>query len=505
MLEHLLDAAVRIASPEVALAMIASAVYGLFVGSVPGLTATMAVALLVPFTFFMSDVAATASIVTLTATAIFAGDIPGALVRIPGTPSSAAYTSDGYALTKQGRHGEALTASLVGSVVGGLLGSLILIVAARQLSKIATLFTSYENFWLVVLGLTCAAVVSQGSPLKGAFSLVIGLFAATIGLSEVHAAPRFTFGVDEMIGGVNFIPAMIGLFGGSEVLRLAVHGRIREAPPEKPPAATRGLLADFAGQLRRTWARRGAALRSGSMGTIVGMLPGAGADIAAWMSYAVSRKRSKHPEEYGRGSLDGIADGTGANNAALAGAWIPALVFGIPGDSVTAIVIGVLMMKNITPGPQIFEDPQRAVFVYSIYLAFILANLLMIPLGLLAIRTGSLVIRVPRNILAPAILLICLVGSYAINGSYFDVSVMLALAILGFVLEEFAVPLAPLVLGIILGGRLEQTLIQSLIKSNDLSAFVTRPVSLVLALVCAWLWISPFFRRRRGAGESSVE
>ncbi|MCA9270664.1 MAG: tripartite tricarboxylate transporter permease, partial [Planctomycetales bacterium] len=291
MLEHLLDAAVRIASPEVALAMLASALYGLFVGSVPGLTATMAVALLVPFTFFMSDVAATASIVTLTATAIFAGDIPGTLVRIPGTPSSAAYTNDGYALTKQGRHGEALTSSLVGSVVGGLIGSLILIVAARQLSKIATLFTSYENFWLVVLGLTCAAVVSQGSPLKGALSLVIGLFAATIGLSEVHAAPRFTFGVDEMIGGVNFIPAMIGLFGGSEVLRIAVHGRIREDAPEKPPEETTGLIANFFKQLARAWMRRWDILRSGKMGTIVGMLPGAGADIAAWMSYAVSRKR----------------------------------------------------------------------------------------------------------------------------------------------------------------------------------------------------------------------
>lgn len=497
--------------------IVVSAAYGIFMGAIPGLTATMAVALLIPLTLFLDDISAMAAIVTLAACAIFAGDIPTALVRIPGTPSSAAYVDDAYTLTQKGRQDEVLGVSLLFSVMGGLFGSAVLIMAAPSLAKIAFHFTTYEYFWLTVLGLSCAAVVSRGSKVKGALALVIGLLLSTVGLSEVHGEPRFTFGRDELIAGVNFIPAMIGLFGLSEILRnvLWFEGRLGAVVPPRAQVEARHtegffrsrvagpLAAVFSIPLRLLWRRKFHALRSSSIGSLVGMLPGAGADIGAWISFGFSKRLSKKPEEYGRGSLEGIGDATSANNSSLAGAWIPALVFGIPGDSITAIVIGVLMMKNITPGPQIFASETQSVLVAGIYLTFILANLILIPVGFLAIRSGSHLVRIPRRILIPSIVLFCIVGSYAINGSYFDVGVMLAMGVLGFLLERHGVPLGPVVLGIILGGRLEQTFIQNLTKSDSLWDFFARPVAGFLGLVCVLLWLSPLlvslWRRHRAA------
>ncbi len=489
----------NIASPEVLLVIFLAAVYGLFVGSIPGLTATMAVALLIPLTFYLDNLSAIAAIVTLEACSIFAGDIPTTLVRIPGTPSSAAYTDDAYSLTQQGRHETSLGVSLVFSVAGGLFGALVLILAAPLLAKIAFQFTTYEYFWLYVLGLSCAAIVSTGSRLKGALALMIGLMFSTVGLSEVHSVPRFTFGFDELFTGINFIPAMIGLFGLSEVLRNCLTSKTDEKANQLKSTLTaeddhslwKHIKPVFGGVLPQFWKRKFSWLRSSCIGSTIGMIPGAGADIAAWVSYAVSKKSSKTPGEYGKGSLDAVGDATSANNSALAGAWIPALVLGIPGDSVTAIVIGVLLMKNITPGPEIFNNPDQLVLVHGIYITFILVNLLLIPLGFLAIRSGSQLVRVPRRILMPLILMFCVVGSYSINGSYFDVWVMLAMGIIGFTLEVFEIPLGPVVLGIILGGRLEQAFVQNLTKDDSILSFFSRPISAVLGCFCIALWLVP--------------
>ncbi|MCH9655857.1 MAG: tripartite tricarboxylate transporter permease [Planctomycetes bacterium] len=498
----------NIASPEVLLVIFLAAVYGLFVGSIPGLTATMAVALLIPLTFYLDNLSAIAAIVTLEACSIFAGDIPTTLVRIPGTPSSAAYTDDAYSLTQKGLHETSLGVSLVFSVAGGLFGALVLILAAPLLAKIAFQFTTYEYFWLYVLGLSCAAIVSTGSRLKGALALMIGLMFSTVGLSEVHSVPRFTFGFDELFTGINFIPAMIGLFGLSEVFRNCLTSKTDEKVQqlqstlnsEDDRSVWKHLKPVFGGVLPQFWKRKFSWLRSSCIGSTIGMIPGAGADIAAWISYAVSKKLSKTPEEYGKGSLDAVGDATSANNSALAGAWIPALVLGIPGDSVTAIVIGVLLMKNITPGPEIFNNPDQLVLVHGIYLTFILVNLLLIPLGFLAIRSGSQLVRVPRRILMPLILMFCVVGSYSINGSYFDVWVMLGMGLIGFTLEVFEIPLGPVVLGIILGGRLEQAFVQNLTKDDSFFSFFNRPISAGLGIFCLALWliplVMPFLRKK---------
>lgn len=492
-----------------------SAGYGIFVGSIPGLTATMAVALIVPLTFFLTDVQAIAAIVTTVTCSIFAGDIPATLVRIPGTPASAAYANDAYALTRRGKPGTALGISLVFSVLGGLFGTIVLAVAAPQLARLAANFTSYEYFWLYVLGLTCAAIVSDDSRLKGAFALLLGLLFSTVGLGTDYSVPRMTFGFDQLIMGINFIPAMIGLFGISEVLRNALApttlssggslaaGTSRATEPAGEAASdvaavetTHVPVAQVMSEVLPLAAARPLPLmRSSVIGAIMGMLPGAGADIAAWISYAISKRFAKNPDEYGKGTLEGMADATGANNAALGSAWIPALVFGVPGDSVTAIAIGVLLMKDIHPGPDIFDasqNPKQAALVYSIYITFVLANLMLIPLGLLAIRTGSMLIRIPRSVMLPTIVVFCVVGSFALNADYFDVAVMLAMGVLGYLLESVRVPLGPVVLGIILGGQLEHKFIQSLMKSEGALGFVQSPISLALAAGTLVLWVAPW-------------
>lgn len=494
MSELILNAASEIGSPEVLLVVVAAAIYGLAVGSIPGLTATMATALIVPLTFYLSDVQAIAAIVTTVTCSIFAGDLPATLVRIPGTPASAAYADDAYALTKQGRHILALGTSLWFSVIGGMFGALVLIIAAPQLARFATNFTSFEYFWLYVLGLSCAILVSADSKLRGAFALLLGLLLSSVGLATDFSVPRLTFGVNDLITGVNFIPAMIGLFGVSEVLRNVLALGNNPSANAKVDFETRNLEGSSAREIvASSWQRKGQVVRSSLIGSFVGMLPGAGADMAAWISYALAKRFSKTPEKYGKGSIEGIGAATGANNAALGGAWIPALVFGIPGDSVTAIAIGVLLMKNVTPGPAIFEvseDGTQATLVMSIYLVFILANLLLLPFGWLAIRTGSMLIRIPRNILLPMILLFCIVGSYSMSASYFDVWTMLVMGLVGFGLERYRVPLGPVVLGLIMGGELEHRFLQC-ISSNNLSSFVTRPIAGSIAFGCALLWLLP--------------
>lgn len=465
-----------------------ASLYGLFIGAIPGLTATMAAALLLPFTFFMDPLPALVALVTMSAMAIFAGDIPAALVRIPGTPSSAAYTDDSYELSKQGKAELVLGVDVVTSAIGGVAGAIVLMIAAPLLAEVALRFTSFEYFWLAALGLSATVMIASTSPLKGGVALLTGLFLSMVGVDITLGYPRFTFGMTELLNGVNFIPAMIGLFGVSEVLR-----NMASAQMKLPIAAVRAetIFRGLAGTLGRY---RANVVRGGAVGTFVGILPGAGADIAAWIAYALARRFSREPEKFGRGAIEPIVDAGTANNSALAGAWVPALVFGIPGDSITAIVIGVLFMKGLRPGPMVFE--QQPELVRAVYLSFILANILMIPFGYLAIKASATLLRVPRNVLMPAILIFCIVGSFAINNSLFDVGLMLVMGVLGYFLEANGIPVAPVVLGIVLGPILEQNFMVSMIKTNwDLTQFFSRPAALVLGVLTILTWLVPLAPR----------
>jgi TctA family transporter len=406
---------------------------------------------------------------------------------MPGTPASAAYTDEAYAMTKKGQAELALGAGLVFSAVGGLFGTAVLMVSAPALAEFALKFSSFEYFWLVLLGLTCAVFISTDRPLKGMTTLLLGLLVACVGLGNPAAFPRFTFGNAELLGGIGLIPTMIGMFAVSEIIRYVVDthpaGLVADAPIGN---VFKGMWA-----LARKYPRQ--ILRGSALGTAVGALPGAGADIAAWMSYAISKRLSKEPEKFGTGHVEGIVESGSANNSALAGAWIPALVFGIPGDSITAIVIGVLYMKNLNPGPTLFTvNPQN---IYAVFLLFIVANLMMIPLGFLCIKVAKRILRVPRDVLMPVIMLFCVVGAFAINNTPFDIGIMLVAGVVAYLLEANGFPITPLILGVVLGGMFEENLVTSLIKSDgDVLAFFARPIAATLGAITIAVWLWPLWR-----------
>ena len=480
--------------PYVLAVIAASAVYGLFVGAIPGLTATMATALLVPVTFFMPPVPAVAAIVTATAMAIFSGDIPSALLRMPGTPASAAYTDEAYLLTRSGRAELALGAGLVFSVLGGIFGVIVLIVAAPALAEIALKFSSFEYFWLVMLGFTCAVFIAGTDPLKGVIALLLGLLISCVGLENPAGAPRWTFGNSELMGGIPLIPLMIGMFAVSEVLRFA------SASVRPEMAVDRPFGNVFTGMWGLIKKYKLGLLRGSALGTAVGALPGAGADIAAWMSYAVSKRFSKEPQKFGTGHVEGIVESGAANNSALGGAWIPALVFGIPGDSITAIAIGVLYLKDLNPGPMLFvNNPHN---IYAVFIVFVLAQLLMLPFGWAAIKAAKQILRIPAAMLMPLILLFCVVGSFAINNSPFGIVVMGVAGVAAFFMERWGFPVAPTILGVVLGTMLEEQFFSSLVKADgSFLVFFERPIAGALGalvlLIWGWGLLRVLQRRRR--------
>ena len=484
-------AAALVFDPYVIAVIMGSALFGLFVGAIPGLTATMATALLVPVTFFMPPVPALGAIVTASAMAIFAGDIPGAMLRMPGTPASAAYTDESYAMARKGQLELNLGVNLVFSVAGGLVGVVFLIAAAPLLAEAAINFSSFEYFWLACLGLSCATLITSSGRTRAILSMLIGLGIGCIGMDPVAGYARFTFGNVDLMSGVSFIPTMIGAFAVGELIRGAMSGDNTGGAlvQEKVGALFRGI-----GEVTRRYWRN--FLRGSVVGTAIGALPGAGADIAAWVSYAMARRFSKEPEKFGTGHVEGVVESTSSNNSALGGAWIPALVFGIPGDSITAIVIGVLYMKGMNPGPTVFlQNPQ---FIYAVFMIFVLANLLMLPLGWAAIKGAGKLLRAPRRILLPVIVLFCIVGSFAITNSPYGIVVMLVFGIVGWLLEENGIPVAPLVLGIVLGELLEQSFLTSLMKADgDFAVFFTRPIAGTLGVLTLFVWGTIAYRALR--------
>ena len=473
--------------PYVLMIMLISGAYGISIGAIPGLTATMAVALLIPITFSMDAIPAMGAIVTTSAMAIFAGDLPGALLRIPGTPASGAYTDDAYNLTRQGKAELALGVGVVMSAVGGIVGSIVLVLAAPALAEVALNFSTYEYFWLACLGLTCAAVMSNDAPLKGAISMILGLALTTIGVDVLTGQPRFTFGSTEMLSGIGIIPALIGIFAVTEILRIC------SAQRKSPPAlqgTVGNIFKDVWGTFRKYWSQF---LRGNFIGIGVGALPGAGSDIGAWITYAVCKKFSKTPEKFGKGHVEGIVEATAANNSGLAAEWIPAMVFGIPGSTITAMVIGVLIMKDMQPGPTVFiYSPE---LIYGTFITFFVANFLMIIFGYFAIKGFKHILKIPPEVLMPTILIFCIIGSFSMNNSVFGIVVMLILGLFCYILEENGFPTAPMVLAMVLGEILEQNFLTSMIKSNgNPIEFFSRPIAGTFGILTILIWLLPLIK-----------
>jgi TctA family transporter len=488
---HYAEAFRLVLAPDVLITILLASIYGLAVGSLPGLSATMATALLVPVTFYLSPIAAISAIIAASAMAIFSGDIPGALLRIPGTPASAAYTDEAYAMTRKGQAELALGAGLWFSAIGGIAGTLSLMVLAPPLAEIALSFSTFEYFWLALLGLMCATLVARSSPVKAIASMLLGLMVACIGIENPAGVPRFTFGLTDLLGGIEVIPALVGVFAVSEVMRAMV----TPDPPLLPPRKYGSILK---GQLKLTRKYWWPMTRGNGVGIVIGVLPGAGADMAAWISYAMSKRFSKEPQKFGTGHVEGLVEAGASNNASLASGWVPALLFGVPGDTITAIAIGVLYMKGLNPGPTLFTE--KASSMYALYIVFIIANIIMIPLGIAMIRLATYVLRAPRSAIMPVIVLCCAVGSFATGNNLFAVLTVAAFGVIGYVMQANGYPVAAMVLGIVMGTMVEQSFITSLIKSDgSILPFFERPVSAVLAslTIGALIWPILYWAWRR--------
>ena len=473
--------------PGVFFPLLMSMFFGIFVGGIPGLTATMAVALIIPISYYLSPLAGLAMVLGASFTAIFSGDIPATFLRIPGTPASGAATLDGFEMTKKGKGSLALTLDLFCSAIGGTIGILLLIAVAPPLANLALQFTNYEYFWLGIFGLSMSVVLSKGNVIKGLSAAAIGLLISTIGMDITTGYPRFTFHNIELMGGIEFIPAMIGLFGLSEVLKRIQGGnKSLERPTINEKIKVSPIKA-----LKIIGKRFFVVIKSAFVGTFIGALPGAGADIAAWVAYGVEKKTSKHPEDFGTGTIDGVIAPTSANNAALGGTWIPALVFGIPGDTITAIVLGAMLMFGIRPGPLIFEESGD--LVTGIFTVALVAQVLLIFVGYIGIKAYSQVLKLKTSTVMAGVVIFSMIGSYAIRNSFFDIYIMLIFGIVGFLLEKIDVPLAPMILGIILGPMIEDNWRVGLTKTGgDMTLFFQRPISVIFICLIIFTFTSGY-------------
>ncbi len=477
---------------DVLLFLVIGVALGAVFGALPGLTATMGVAVLTPLTFWVSTEKGMAMLLGIYCGAIPAGGIPAILINIPGTPASIASSWDGYPLSRQGKAGLALGINAISSMTGQLASIFFLAVAAFPIASFGLRFGPAEYFGLALFGISLMAGVSTGNVLKGMLAGMLGLALSSVGLDPMTAYPRFTFGMPDFLDGIAFVPVMIGLFGLGEVFSQMT---------ERRAAGKGGPIA-----LGRIWPRKDEWKRMGvpgvmgsGLGTFVGAIPAAGGDIASVIAWEQTRKMSRRKEEFGKGSVEGLTASCGACNAAIGGAMTTMLTLGIPGDAPSAVLIGALLIHGIQPGPLLFRDHQSLVFSIIFLMAF--AAVLIAVVGLLGARPLVRALRVPDRYLWAGIILMGVVGSFALNNTVIDVWVMFAAGILGFACRRAGIPLGPLVLGLILGPMMEANLRRALILSRgEWMEVLTRPIvaSFLLATLASLLW--PLLKRFKRAG-----
>jgi len=444
-------------------------VLGVIVGAVPGLTASIAVAILLPLTFFLPATVGIGFLLGVYKGAVYAGSIPAILINTPGTPAAAATAMDGFAMTQQGKAKKALHMALFSSLFGDLFATIVLLSVAAPLAAIAIQFSAPEYAVLFLASLVLIATVSAGDSLKGVLSAIAGALVGCIGLDSLTVAQRFVFDVPELLGGVPLVPLIVGMFALSEVL-IQITSPLSEAsaqisrtvgPPLQRKEALKCLPTLF---------------RSTSIGTFIGALPGLGAEIACWVAYGIAKQRSKNPQEFGKGSLEGIAAAESGANATVPATLIPMLIFGIPGDVVTAVLIGAFIAQGVTPGPLLFTN--HASLVYGLFALLVFTNIALIFVGLLSIRSFSWVVRIPSSVMMPAVVVIAVAGAYSIGSDPYDVVIMLIGGVLGYAMRINGVPIPPFIIAVLLAPQFEKMLRQSLSLSNgDFTIFVSRPIS----------------------------
>jgi putative tricarboxylic transport membrane protein len=458
-------------TPEIIFYALLSSLVGVIMGALPGLTATMALALMTTLTLKLPPNQALLILICTYVGAIYGGSRSAILLNIPGTPASAASCLDGYALAKQGLAGRAMGIATTGSVLGTLIGMFFLAFFTPLLGNLALKFGAYEFFWLALFGVIIAGTLTGDDPLKGWIAGIVGLFIAGIGQEPQYGFERFSYGIRDLAGGIQLVPALVGAFGFAELLTAI---KERQAPIKISAFDT---VIPKLRDITKYWRT---ILRSGLIGTGIGIVPGVGEDVAAWSSYAAAKRASSEKEQFGKGSIEGLMAAETGDNACVPGAIIPVLTLAIPGSAPAAVLMAAMIIHGVKPGPMIMiENPQ---FVYDVVAMMLFATIGILIYGLVLTKALVQVLRVPQNFLIPIIFVLCVVGSFAIAGRMFDVYVMLIFGLVGFGLRHFGYPMAPLVLGIVLGDLLEKNLRRALILSDgDISPFFTRPISGVVA------------------------
>ena len=467
---------------------------GLMAGAIPGFTITMAVVLTLPFTFGMSSIQGVAVMVCVLVGGLSGGLMSGILTGIPGTPSSVATTFDGFPMSRNGRPGLALGIGVWSSFFGGTISAILLMTLAPQLAKIGLEFQPWDYFALVMFALTITASLSGANLVKGLIAGMIGLLVQTIGEDEIIGVARFNFGNEALLQGFSFLPILIGLFAFSQLL----------SDVKDPKSAVRSL-ADGAKtiatiehkqaliEILKRWT---IVIRSSLVGVFTGILPGAGGSVANILAYDQAKKSSKYPEKFGTGIPDGIIAPEASNNAVEGGALMTLMALGIPGDVTAAVMLGALLIHDVVPSPSFISD--EPILAYSIFMAFFIGNFMMLAFQSVTLRMFILVTRVRKYVLASVILALCGIGVFSLHNIEFDLWTLFWFGLIGFFMRQFGFPLAPMILGVVLGNIAEINLARAMAISSDLSIFLTRPWSLLFLLIAFFSIIFPYFRHRRG-------
>lgn len=476
-----------VSDPKCLLMMVVATVAGIVVGALPGLTATMGVALMVPFTYGMDMKYGLPILMCIYASAVYGGSISAILLNTPGTPAAAATVMDGYPMAKKGEAGRALSISVLSSTMGGLIGVAIMIFAAPAMSKIALHFTSGEFAVVAFFGLSVIVSISGESLLKGFISAGIGLLICSIGLDPMDGFPRFTFGSMNLYGGFELVPVLIGLFAVSECL-VGIENIEHSKKVDSKVERIFSPWSDIKRSLKHI-------VKSGIIGTFIGIIPGAGSDIACFVAYGEAKRSSKHSEEFGEGCVEGVAAPESANNAVGGGAMIPMLSLGIPGDPVTAVLIGALMIQGLTPGPLLYRDHKD--IVYLIFAAMVLANILMYIIASCGLPAFAKVISLEKNILVPIVFTLCIVGSFALRNNIFDIWTALGFGILGYFMQKAKIPVSPILLALILGPMCEENLRRMLVANDGSFAPLLSPICLVLFALSIFMVLSSVYKNKQ--------
>lgn len=475
--------------PTSLLATATGSLLGLVVGMIPGLTISSGIIIVLPMTFALDPTISIALLLGLYVGGMMGGSFSAILLNIPGTPSAAATAIDGYPMARRGEAGKALGVSIVAGFAGGMFSFLCLFLIAPGLAEVALRFRAPDLFSLVFFGLTVICSFAAKSLIKGLLSAAIGLLIITVGQDPVMGTARFTFGDVNMLGGIHFLTAMIGLFAIPQLVSNLGMGAAGVGVPQ----AGFGRLLPRLSDLKRM---RLPVSIGAATGAFLGILPGVGGPIAAFIAYDYTRKASRDPDAFGKGALEGVAAPEAANNAVTGGALIPMMTLGIPGDPVTAILIGALLVHGLAPGPLLFME--RADFAYTVIFSFFWANIFNVIIALAGLRLLIKLLAVPRAVLMPAIALLCVIGSYALRNSFFDVQVMFGFGLLGLVMRWVGMPVVPLLLALVLGGQLEEHMRVALTASRgDYSVFVTSPFSLFFLCLSLVSIVWPLIAARR--------